>query len=624
MVHPAHTSNPTFAALIPGAVASLTLGLAACGSVGLFSEVPGVPRDRASRFDRFVSELDLALTDTAPLLEQVRRGSEGGQGQEVRRGSDVQSANRRDAVRRAVIESGSRRLDREFAPGRLDESRATTSSILIGDLAHLAAQRERAGGRPTTPWSGPLIEAPSVLLREQRRSTIADVDRWEEALRALAAEEGTAVSGPSDSPSARDGAVAASSRVLLEALAGSVGPGGVTDPLLGPLNAAVAQLNGLLLSIVTLDAGRSELGVALQRRYATATSDATIDEVFGASSWEALEGPARERWLAPLQEAAGMEASTERLSTIARSELDRLTLELARAADLVDEGETSPSAARLALRALRSGESTPPGSERPVREPELLWSEARKRLGELIADHPPTPIDAAVAEPFERPFGRWSPFVPGNLAPADDPRARTPLYLAAPPEADFLPRWLREAEAWREGVPGRAVADAYRRSARDVPPMTRRRTREAFEEGWGLYAIGAAVDAGALNEIDRGFGRVAQELCAFAAMLTDLGVYGDGWSREQAAAFLIEVTPLPAVSIDQLVIRSFAQPGRVALPAIGLLRFRALRRGVEAALGDGFDLASFHAALLNGGPVPMSQVDPRIQRWLKRGAPGPR
>ncbi|MDG1490397.1 MAG: hypothetical protein P8R43_00805, partial [Planctomycetota bacterium] len=126
-----------------------------------------------------MSELDLALTDTAPLLEQVRRGSEGGRGQEVRRGSDVQSANRRDAVRRAVIESGSRRLDREFAPGRLDESRATTSSILIGDLAHLAAQRERADGRPTTPWSGPLIEAPSVLLREQRRSTIADVDRWE-------------------------------------------------------------------------------------------------------------------------------------------------------------------------------------------------------------------------------------------------------------------------------------------------------------------------------------------------------------------------------------------------------------------------------------------------------------
>ncbi len=624
MVHPAHTSNSPPAALVRGAVASLTLGLAACGSVGLFSEDPGVPRDRASRFDRFVSELDLALTDTAPVLEQVRRDSDGGRSLEVGQGADARGAERRDAVRRAVIESGIRRLDREFAPGRLDESHAITSSILIGDLARLAAQRERGDRHPTTPWSGPLLEAPSVLLREQRRGTLADLGTWEAALRALAEEEEAAVSSFPDAPSARDAIVAASSGVLLGALSRSVGPGGVTDPLLGPLDAAVARLKGAPASALPPGTVRADLGVALQRRYATAASDAAIVEVFGASSWEALEGPAREQWLAPLRQAAGTEASTERLSNIARQELDRLTLELAEAASLVDEEETSPSAARLALRALRSGERTPPGSERALRQPELLWSEARKRLPELIATPPRTPVQAEVAEPFERPYGRWSPFIPGNLAPDGDPRARGPLYLAAPLEADFLPRWLREAEAWREGVPGRAVADAYRRAARGVPPIIRWRTREAFEQGWGLYAVGAAADAGALNEIDSGFGRIAQELCAFAAMLVDLGVYGDGWSREQATAFLLDVTPLPAISIDLLVLRCFAQPGRVALPAIGLLRFRALRRGVEAALGGRFDLGSFHAALLEGGPVPMGQIDPRIQRWLKRGAPGPR
>jgi len=628
MVQPAHTSNSTFAVLVPGAIASLTLALAACGSVGLFSEDPGAPRDRASRFDRFVSELDLALTDTAPLLEQVRRNSDGGSGTASRPGSDVGNvvlnAERRDAVRRAVIESGRRRLDREFAPGRLDEPQATTSSILIRDLTQLADQRERASQRPTTPWNGPLTQAPSVFLREHQRSTSADLEHWEEALRVLAATEDTELPSPSDSPSARDAAVAGSAGVLLDALARSVGPGGTPDPLLGPLDAALDELNGRPTSSVTSDADRSELGVTLQRRYATAASDAAIEEVFGASSWEALEGPARERWLSPLQEAAGMEASAERLSDIARSELDRLTLELAQAAELVDEDETSPSAARLALRDLRSGERSVPGSGRPVRQPELLWSEARKGLAELVAGAPPVTIEVGIALPFERPYGRWSPFIPGNLIPGEDPRARAPLYLAAPAEAEYQPRWLREAEAWRNGIPGRAVADAYRRSALDVPPMIRWKTREAFEEGWGLYAVGAAAEAGTLNEVDGGFGRIAQELCAFAAMLSDLGVYGDGWSQEQTVAFLLDVTPLPEASAELLALRCFAQPGRITLPAIGLLRFRALRRGVEAALGGRFDLASFHAALLDGGPIPMSQVDPRIQSWLRRGAPGPR
>ena len=155
-----------------------------------------------------------------------------------------------------------------------------------------------------------------------------------------------------------------------------------------------------------------------------------------------------------------------------------------------------------------------------------------------------------------------------------------------------------------------------------MPELVRWKTREAFEEGWGLYAVQAAAEAALLTEVDGGFGRIAQELCAFAAMLADLGVNHEGWSHEQTVAFLTEVTPLPEAAAEVLAVRCFAHPGRVALPAIGLLRFRALRRGVEAALGGRFDPASFHAALLEGGPVPMGEIDLRIQGWLGRGAPG--
>ena len=118
-----------------------------------------------------------------------------------------------------------------------------------------------------------------------------------------------------------------------------------------------------------------------------------------------------------------------------------------------------------------------------------------------------------------------------------------------------------------------------------------------------------------------GFGRIAQELCAFAAMLTDLGVNEEGWSHDQAVEFLLEVTPLPEAAAEHTTMGCFAHPGRSAMPAMGLLRLRALRRGAEGALDQRFDAAAFHAALLRGGPIPMTEVDGRIQRWLEQGAP---
>ena len=41
-------------------------------------------------------------------------------------------------------------------------------------------------------------------------------------------------------------------------------------------------------------------------------------------------------------------------------------------------------------------------------------------------------------------------------------------------------------------------------------------------------------------------------------------------------------------------------------------------------LGDSFGAAGFHAALLEGGPIPMSELDARIDRWLQLQRRAPR
>ena len=113
---------------------------------------------------------------------------------------------------------------------------------------------------------------------------------------------------------------------------------------------------------------------------------------------------------------------------------------------------------------------------------------------------------------------------------------------------------------------------------------------------------------------DGGFGVAAQELVAFVGLAVDVGLHDRGWSHRQAIDAVLQWTPLPEFAAKELVLRSICDPGRVALPAIGLLRFRTLRTTVTELLGDAFDTAGFHAALLEGGPI---VLDARIDRWLQ-------
>ncbi|MEE2941647.1 MAG: DUF885 family protein, partial [Planctomycetota bacterium] len=216
------------------------------------------------------------------------------------------------------------------------------------------------------------------------------------------------------------------------------------------------------------------------------------------------------------------------------------------------------------------------------------------------------------------------PFVRGDLTPAADPAARGAVYLAPRGRDPSVPPWLHDAEALRHGIPGEALLDAFRRAATTTPLHLRVTPREAFSEGWGLYAAATCAEEGGVALGDGGFGVAAQELAAFVALAVDVGLHDRGWSHRQALDAVLQWTPLPEFAAKELVLRSICDPGRVALPAIGLLRFRALRTAIAELLGDDFDAAGFHAALLEGGPIPMGELDARVDRWLQRRRRAPR
>ncbi|MEM6569347.1 MAG: DUF885 family protein [Planctomycetota bacterium] len=629
------------------ALASACLAaVVACSSVPFLVSDPAAPRDRSSRFDRFVAELDLALADTAPWSDRVRRAGDSDEAARVE-----WSQERRSTVRRQVLDNAILRLEREFPPGRLDPERAVVSRLLLEDLrptngaippALDAAPPRRLADGASSPWSGLLIEAPSILHREHPRTSAADLVAWAERLEALVEESraivarldanasdasGSGVPGLGVSEAATgDGSRVR--RVVLDAtlesavgLQGSAGAGGELDPFLGPLEAAASELTGPDARRFR-DASRRATGAALATTYRELSR--RIDDVLDAVARSgpspargALDGGNRAAWLARLRQAAGNDVLPDDLAAIARSEVDRVAEKMV---DVLDLEEPTADSIRAAMRGVRDGTVAVPGSERPLRAPELLWLGVERELDRLVADAPELAVTASEALTFERPRGRWSPFVAGNLVATGEPRARTAVYLT--PRADDLtvPRWARDAEAWRYGLPGRGLLDAFRRDATEIPDMLRWTPREVFEEGWALYAVQMAAEEDALDEVDGGFSRLAQELTAHTAVLVDIGLHAEGWSRRQAVDFVLDLTPLPESAAADLVLRCLAHPGRMPLPALGLLRIRKLRSSVEAALGSDFDLAEFHGALLRGGPIPIGDMDARVQRWMTAGA----
>jgi uncharacterized protein (DUF885 family) len=59
-----------------------------------------------------------------------------------------------------------------------------------------------------------------------------------------------------------------------------------------------------------------------------------------------------------------------------------------------------------------------------------------------------------------------------------------------------------------------------------------------------------------------------------------------------------------------------AIPGQALAYKIGQLKIIEIRRNAEAALGDKFDIADFHAQVLMDGSMPLSTLEDKINRWV--------
>lgn len=262
-------------------------------------------------------------------------------------------------------------------------------------------------------------------------------------------------------------------------------------------------------------------------------------------------------------------------------------------------------------------------------DPALRWKDADELLDTARA----AITRAAQAAPLW--FGRIPPHpwvvepVPAAEAPGGPPAyylqpsvdgSRPGTYFANTYEVTERFRQTAEVVAFHEAIPGHHFQLSTALGLTDLPLLRRIGDFTAYTEGWGLYTERLAQEMGLYSGDIALLGMLTTDSMRAGRLVVDTGLHAKGWSRQQAADYLRENTPMSEVEIVSEVDRYIAYPGQALSYMVGRLEIQRIRSAAEQALGERFDIRRFHDVVLGGGALPMSVLDAVVTDWVRESA----
>ena len=170
--------------------------------------------------------------------------------------------------------------------------------------------------------------------------------------------------------------------------------------------------------------------------------------------------------------------------------------------------------------------------------------------------------------------------------------------------------------AYHETVPGHHIQIAFAQEV-DLPLLRQDVIFTGFSEGWALYGERLMSELGGYEDDPFGnLGRLQYELVRAVRMVADTGIHDLGWSFDDAVTYIMRNTGDPRGTAEYRALRYALFPGQATAYMIGLLEILELREAAQEALGESFDLATFHEIILGQGNIPLPFLRDLVEEWI--------
>jgi uncharacterized protein (DUF885 family) len=373
-----------------------------------------------------------------------------------------------------------------------------------------------------------------------------------------------------------------------------------------------------------------ELPAADRERLAAAYEAAIREQIVPA--YRRMHAFIRDEYLQKTRASAGLAGLAEGAKLYAHAIRMQTTLELT-PSDLQAIGRREMAAAREQMEALRKASGFAGSLEEWARQ--LRTTHARYATAdEVIAAY--RAMHEQVYPQLGRLFGRL-PRASYDIRPVEAHREEgtTSQYWRSGPgrPAVFYVnlRSLKQSGSdvseslfLHETFPGHHLQIALAQENRALPLFRRGVGYSAYVEGWASYAETLGFELGLYRDPYQHLAFLNSQLGKAAALVADVGLHAEGWSREQTIQFWREHTLsahlYPEVEVERGlrsgVERAMVWPAFGTVYKIGQMKMLELRARAEAKLGRRFSARAFHSEVLRDGALPLPVLEAKIDRWI--------
>jgi len=234
-------------------------------------------------------------------------------------------------------------------------------------------------------------------------------------------------------------------------------------------------------------------------------------------------------------------------------------------------------------------------------------------------------VDAKLGQYFKTlPRGRFGIVpVPEAIAPFwTAGRGSAHTYWVNTYDLPSRPLYNLTALTLHESAPGHALQGELAEEAKAQPEFRSHSYISAYGEGWALYCEKLGKEMGIYLTPYDDFGRETYEMWRAARLVIDTGIHHKGWTRQQAIDYLAGHTALSQHEVETEVDRYISWPGQALSYKLGEIKIVELRTRAEKALGEKFDVRSFHDAVLETGSVPLPVLEQHIDAYIAQNKAG--